>query len=48
MNEWCFRPQNEMISVLGHEIIGVLGHNSALEGYTGPGTTWLLGHDSAL
>ena len=23
--------------------IGVLGHNSALQGYTGPGTTWANG-----
>ena len=22
------------------EMVGVLGHNSALKGYTGPGTTW--------
>ena len=34
-------------------MIGVLGHDSALQGYTGPGTTWaneigVLGHDSAL
>ena len=34
---------------------GVLGHDSALKGYAGPGTTWaneimngVLGHDSAL
>ena len=23
-----------------HEINGILGHDCALQGYTGPGTTW--------
>ena len=28
---------------MGNEMNGVLGHDSALYGYTGSGTTWLMG-----
>ena len=26
-----------------NELIGVLGHNAAVQGYAGPGTTWEVG-----
>ena len=29
-----------MRMISSSEMIGVLGHDSALQGYTGPGTTW--------
>ena len=29
-----------MALVIGQRLIAVLGHNSVLKGYTGPGITW--------
>ena len=29
--------------LMNESMIGVLGHDSALSGYTGPGTTWVNG-----